>query len=684
MLTSPPANAAFGLRRWLLPLYLGLALAVVDGLHRLELLGAEPPAVLAAALGLVIAAEVVRWAAGVLRRVFWRIRYKLIASYLLIAVAPLAAASVLAVVVGYLLVGQFMASLAAREIYTVADELTRVREALAGRIETLPVDDDGGLGVVRRLGTELPGLGEELRLFTRRYPSAYAFVVVEDKKLGQSWSFIPAGFAMPAQLEPRLPSWWDDVERTELAVGPGGGLEIKSAELVSRRDERIYLELTVPVDDKTLGTVGNLVGADLKTIAPGEVRGGPYELTMDLEAASPPMARPAAGTGFVGSLAVFGISMIDARDWSDGARLPAARLLVARSPVLGLASFAASSAVENRALILTLVFLVLAVLLVLELLALQLGLYLARSITGSIHELFVGTARFEAGDLEYRIPVAGRDQLGDLARSFNRMALSVKRLVAEEGEKERLEEELRIGRQIQQSLLPSRGISRPGLEVAALSIPAREVGGDYYDALELDDGCLLLLVADVSGKGTSAAFYMAELKGIMLTLARRHSRPAEILCEANTILLGSLDRRSFVTMTVAVLDRARGRLVLARAGHCPVLRLASGAEVAEELRPAGLGLGLAPSARFAELVEEVEVGLGEGDVFVFYTDGVSEATAPGGALFGDERLKRIVAAHRDAPARELRDAVLKEVRDFAGGAGLSDDVTLIVMRVTAQ
>ncbi len=162
--------------------------------------------------------------------------------------------------------------------------------------------------------------------------------------------------------------------------------------------------------------------------------------------------------------------------------------------------------------------------------ALALGLMLARSITRGVHELSVGTQKLREGDFTHVIQPRSRDQLGDLAASFNLMSRGIQQLMVEQADKERLEEELRIARQIQMSLLPGEGlVSVPGVRIAALCLPAAEVGGDYYDLLPLGPTRMGVLVADVSGKGTSAALYMAELKGLVLSLSRIYDSPARLL-----------------------------------------------------------------------------------------------------------------------------------------------------------
>jgi sigma-B regulation protein RsbU (phosphoserine phosphatase) len=281
--------------------------------------------------------------------------------------------------------------------------------------------------------------------------------------------------------------------------------------------------------------------------------------------------------------------------------------------------------------------------------------------------------------------VRSRDQLGELAGSFNRMARDLRQLMSEQAEKERLEEELRIARQIQMSLLPAEGLVKlRGIRVAALCLPAAEVGGDYYDLLPLGETRMGLLVADVSGKGTSAALYMAELKGLVLSLSRSCDSPARLLSEANRILSANMDSRSFVTMTYAVIDTAARRMRYARAGHNPVIHFDAVTGRTQVLAPAGLGLGLDAGPRFDRILEESEVPLVPGDFFLFFTDGLSEAMNAGSELFGEGRLRRILEGGGALDSEELKQRILEEVRGFVAGAAQHDDMTLVVLKVVAE
>jgi serine phosphatase RsbU (regulator of sigma subunit) len=242
------------------------------------------------------------------------------------------------------------------------------------------------------------------------------------------------------------------------------------------------------------------------------------------------------------------------------------------------------------------------------------------------------------------------------------------------------------------SLLPQGPLKMEGLSVTAHCEPAREVGGDYYDYLPLGDRRVGIIIADVAGKGTSAALYMAELKGLMLSLSQLHASPRELLIKANRIIAQHLDARSFITMTYAVVDMCARTLTYARAGHCPLIYLsAEGGQGKEEGRektaqiqaPDGLVLGLKidNGQRFESLLEEVTQPLGAGDVVLLFTDGVTEAMNAAGEPFGEERLAALVEEHGDLPFEELRERILREIRSFVAGASLHDDLTLVLLKV---
>jgi sigma-B regulation protein RsbU (phosphoserine phosphatase) len=326
--------------------------------------------------------------------------------------------------------------------------------------------------------------------------------------------------------------------------------------------------------------------------------------------------------------------------------------------------------------------------LVIEVIALVTGLALARSITGSVHELFEGTERARQGDFSHKIAVTARDQLGELADSFNTMTASIEELLREMEKKKRLEEELRIAREIQMSLLPQGRQVMEGLSLAALCVPAREVGGDYYDFLPLGAHRMGVLIADVAGKGTFAALYMAELKGLVLALSKTYLSPRQLMIHANRIIASSLDSRSFITMTYAVIDAEARTMTYARAGHTPLIHVpaaAEGARRARVLMSEGMVLGLKfdQGERFEQLLEEVTIPLTPGDLFVFFTDGISEAMNEHADCYGEGRLSRFVEEHGYLPSEELRERILREIQLFVGTAAQHDDMTMILLKVDA-
>jgi sigma-B regulation protein RsbU (phosphoserine phosphatase) len=338
--------------------------------------------------------------------------------------------------------------------------------------------------------------------------------------------------------------------------------------------------------------------------------------------------------------------------------------------------------------LLLVLFVIGALFLIIEFVALVAGLALAKSLTGSVHELFAGTERVRQGDFTHKIAVTNQDQLGELAGSFNLMTASIEDLLRQAAEKKRLEEELRIAHDIQMSLLPQGPLLMPGLSVTAVCVPAREVGGDYYDFLPLDDHRVGVLIADVSGKGTSAALYMAELKGLVLSLSEIHGSPRDLLIAANRLIAPHLDARSFITMTYAVVDLHARRMSYARAGHTPLIYVpgagrGAGPNAMQILAPDGMvvGLKLDSGEMFERLLHEETIRLHPGDLCMFFTDGVSEAMNAADDLFGEERLGALVQEHAHLPSDELRERLLREIAAFVGDAPQHDDMTMILLKV---
>jgi len=591
-----------------------------------------------------------RWVSD---RLLWRIRTKLIVSYLFIALVPVVLLALFMGVAVVLLLGLTASRVVTGEIDRAGDVLqATARSALAG---LPPGDADAARSIPARLAA------------AREIHPGVAYTLLRDGRV------VAASGGAPRALPP----WWK---------GPGfsGLVRLAPEDKLSPEALRAAwaeggaaLLLDVPADEAFYAALERRTGIHVLQKSEMEVERADGEKRVT--------ARPRSFFLFV--------ALPEKTNWETGERsafdgVPLAfqyepLALVRRLTPIQLPRDASGRSVPDVLLyvlgILAFVFVgVYAV-------ALVLGLVLARSITRGVHALSVGTQKLRQGDFAHQIRIRSRDQLGELAESFNLMSRGIQQLMLEQGEKARLEEELRIARQIQMSLLPAQGVAGlPGVRVAALCLPAAEVGGDYYDILPLGDTRMGVLVADVSGKGTSAALYMAELKGLVLSLSRIYESPAKLLAEANRILTANMDSRSFVTMTYAVVDTAARRMRYARAGHSPLIHMQARTGKTRVLAPAGLGLGLDAGPRFEQILEEDEVALEPGDFFLFFTDGLSEAMSPGAELFGEGRLRRILEEGRALGSEELKERILEEVRHFVGEADPHDDMTLVVLKVVPE
>jgi len=269
-----------------------------------------------------------------------------------------------------------------------------------------------------------------------------------------------------------------------------------------------------------------------------------------------------------------------------------------------------------------------------------------------------------------------RKLLSDLA-SQTAPAVRVAQLVRQQQkaaqESERIEGELRVARLIQQTLLPKAVPELPGYGIAAYYQPAREVGGDFYDFLELEDGRLGLIVGDVTDKGVPAALVMATTRTMLRAAAARLDSPGEVLKRVNDVLHPDIPPNMFVTCLYAILDPATGLLRYANAGHdLPYLRHAKGVT---ELRATGMPLGLMPGMGY----EEKEATLEVGDGVLFYSDGLVEAHDPEREMFGFPRLQGFVGAHPGGAT--LVDFLLAELDRFVGhGWEQEDDITLVTLK----
>lgn len=245
-------------------------------------------------------------------------------------------------------------------------------------------------------------------------------------------------------------------------------------------------------------------------------------------------------------------------------------------------------------------------------------------------------------------------------------------------EKQRLEKELDVARDIQKRILPVKNPVVKNLSISTFFTPAFEVGGDYYDFFEIDSNKLGFVIADVSGKGISAAFIMAEIKGIFNSLSKMIDTPKQILEKVNEILLQRLTKKDFVSALYGIIDSEKEELTFARAGHCPAILIRN--SKIRTFKTSGIGLGLTNSFDFNNHLEEITINLKDDDTLAFYTDGITESKNDKLEDFGEEHFSNILIEHSDKSVNEIADEVIKEVSLFSRSHHQYDDITLIILK----
>ncbi len=264
----------------------------------------------------------------------------------------------------------------------------------------------------------------------------------------------------------------------------------------------------------------------------------------------------------------------------------------------------------------------------------------------------------------------------------NQAAIAIENanLLRQSIERERLSQELKIARDVQLRLLPQEMPHYPGIELQASSLTAFEVGGDFFDFFLYQDGSFGLVVGDVSGKGTSAAFYMAEFKGILQTLAGITADPLQLACEINQIIYRTIERRAFITAIFARYCPQSAQLEIVRAGHPPALFYNARSHMLKEIHPPGLGIGLDKGPIFKKVTRKEVFHLETDDIILFYTDGLTEARNAAGNDFGEEGLKNLLLANSAPNLNALKNMIFDTILDFVEETPLHDDMTFVLLR----
>jgi phosphoserine phosphatase RsbU/P len=319
------------------------------------------------------------------------------------------------------------------------------------------------------------------------------------------------------------------------------------------------------------------------------------------------------------------------------------------------------------------------VFLIIEAAALVTGIVLTRRITRAVADLYRGTQYVQAGDFSHRVQIEHHDQLGELAESFNKMTSSVGELIEVENKRRRLENEISIAREVQNQLFPSTLPSVPGVEIEAICKAARSVSGDYYDFIQLSPTHIAIAIADISGKGISAALLMASLQAAlrsqMLAEGSERLGMAELVARLNKHLVRNTGDDRFATFFIATYDSATRTLRYTNAGHLPAFLICK--DGSERLDKGGMVLGVIEDYVY----EEGSITVSPDSLLIGYSDGLIEPENVYGEEFGIRRLQEAAVHVQGAAPLMVAESLMAAVEEWAGTPEQSDDMTVIVARL---
>ncbi len=318
------------------------------------------------------------------------------------------------------------------------------------------------------------------------------------------------------------------------------------------------------------------------------------------------------------------------------------------------------------------------------------GSQINQTIIHKFNQLKRGIQQISTGNLDYKIELEGEDEFVELANRFNQMGDQLKQTIEESREKDRFEYELKIAREVQLSLLPRQLPEIPGFKIAASMKTANEVGGDFYDIFPLDKNRFLFTIGDVSGKGSSAALYMAQCMSLVRFSRQFTTDPGEISSRLNSYFTASItDRQIFVTAIIGILDVITNTVQFIRAGHTEPIYIPGDLEKEiQVIESRGIGIGLTRSSRmFERMIKSFEIDIKPNDTLLFYTDGVIEAIRPvveseehEVELYGEDRLQNLIKNVREKHATEIVQQIEQDIDSFYAGSTRVDDHTLFIIQ----
>jgi serine phosphatase RsbU (regulator of sigma subunit) len=275
------------------------------------------------------------------------------------------------------------------------------------------------------------------------------------------------------------------------------------------------------------------------------------------------------------------------------------------------------------------------------------------------------------------------DELELLRSTANQAAVSLDNalLYVKLTEQERMKHELDIARKIQLASLPQTTPQIQGIDVWGLSIPALEVGGDFYDYLIGNDRNLSVVIGDVSGKGTSSALYVSKTQGILNTLNEFELSPKEMLIRVNRRLFRSIEKNYFITASIIFFNSQLKKLKVARAGHLPLYYFNSLKDVVEIIQPVGIALGVSSDELFTSKIEEIQLDVNYGDAFLLISDGITDARNSAGNEFGENKVLEILTQNHNQNAKQIVDTMIQRVEDFTQSDYIFDDMTIVVLKI---
>jgi sigma-B regulation protein RsbU (phosphoserine phosphatase) len=410
-------------------------------------------------------------------------------------------------------------------------------------------------------------------------------------------------------------------------------------------------------------------------IGPGKKKSD-SEPDVSLATSVRPRARPKPDRGGLEQESVVGISMsrpVAAFGSADPASERIVVIIGRTSPLLLFNEIFSNWVPGASRIVLTVMAGLTAALLFVYLIALALAFGLVASITRNVNRMSRAAEAMARGDFSVRVNTKSRDQIGDLARSFDQMADSIQRLLLDTARKERLEGEIAVARTIQQKLLPPPSAGFPGARVLAHMQSVAEIGGDYYDYLPTPDGRTAIAIGDVSGHGLPTGLLVAMAKAALATLIETGLAGSTIFTRLNDLIHRSTDSRNYMTLALFVLDSASKTAELTNAGQLAPYRVSRTGVTSLSLP--SFPLGISEKSDFPTQAWQ----LASGDKVVFLTDGLVECRSPSGEPFGFERLEAILAREAPSDAGSIRDAILRETEAHTGGAPPEDDRTLVIV-----